>query len=338
MLFSVGHATAYGGANFDQREGCWKPSGTAESEDFVLKVDGADTAAAPNGLHAGSDWLAAVTAGCVSCVNSSLLLNGIQTRFDCTQCPQASTLVVTNLNRKSGWCNANQGSCTHTSTSYKQCSSCVKTLHPTAQAHTQHGSCTTCPEGSVLKPYSWLERALLPDGTKFYPVTLGIGTCKSDSNNRALGHSVQTATGIYDYGAPWCYPLAVWDPDKLVCAKITTVANRVEVNGALYLVECEVRKYMHRYKCYADANKCRTGEDGPKCDSTGTSCGSAMYRGDSMKEVACTGLYTEQLYGYRGQSIGCDNIPANIQQHVGCSGSGVTCAMRALCSRIAAIE
>ena len=63
-----------------------------------------------------------------------------------------------------------------------------------------------------------------------------------------------------------------------MCSKITTVANQVEVNGALYLVGCEVRKafhmiaatpssqeglmclydetpmqYMYRYKCFADA-------------------------------------------------------------------------------------
>jgi len=328
-----------------QTAGCWAPAhGT--SEDYNVYVDATSTHSAvshanANGIQDGDPWIAAVTAPCAACVKSSLLIGGNQTRFDCTVCPSGSTLVVTNIVRQSGWCNANQESCAHTSGS-EQCETCVKTVHAVATQNTKQGSCTTCSTGAVHSAYSWQENGKLADGTLMHPVTLGTGYCYADSTDKEMGYKVTTGTGMYDYGAPWCFPSSDWDAPKLICTKLNTVQMRMAVgtvnSDELYLVECEIRKLMHRYKCYNDTAKCRTGEPGPLCDDTGTSCGEGMYRGESTKTVSCVGFYTEVLYGHRGTSLGCDNIPESAVVHLGCTAGDSMCAQVAACSRTAAIE
>ena len=141
-------------------------------------------------------------------------------RFDCTVCPSGSPLVVTNIVRQSGWCNANQESCTHGSSYYAQCETCVKTIHSVATQHTKHGSCTTCSTGNAHQAYSWQENGKLPDGTLTHPVTLGLGYCHLGSTNREMGYKVTTGTGIY--GEKCCrIILCWWSSDAcMVCLRL----------------------------------------------------------------------------------------------------------------------
>jgi len=348
--------------HLNQTTGCWAPSSGADSEDYTLAMfDGIQ-----NIGYAGDDWFAAVTAGCTACVNSSLLVGGTQTRFDCTVCPSDSVLIVTSIVRQSGWCNAYPKDNCH-----EQCETCLKGIHENYNADVARLSCTTCDTNtlfSVHKPDQGpdVQRAKRPDGTLIHPVTLGTGTCEKDSTDRLLGYKVDTATGIYDYGAPWCRPDTDWDPEKLICSKVNTVAMRISVPASagglcsgppcgrpgysnedeLFLAECEIRKLMHRYKCYDNATKCRDGEAGPRCDSTGTSCGGGDYRGESTKTVNCVGFYREERgwtmwmdgLGKRGPSLGCDNIPANVYAFLGCTAGDIGCTKAAVCSRTGAVE
>jgi len=170
----------------------------------------------------------------------------------------------------------------------------------------------------------------------------GVGTCVASGKNWKISkwkNGDSMGLNIYHPCTPRCSPTNIWNPDKLVCTKRCAVQFRLEAPGQLYLVECETIKVMHLYKC---GKKCSSEEEdgkigkeeaemvnkGGECDVHHVPCQKgAVFRGESKKQIQCSGFYKERIYGHRGENIGCANIPLSLSAFLGCSSKkGGSCA------------
>ena len=103
---------------------CFNPEGGTQRLELVLSPKEAEiTGMASN---PGLKFATAVAGACSKCHDQDNRPFG-STLFDCTACAGDSKLILTNLGRKSGWCNAWKGNC-----------------------HTGNGPCKTCLEGHSM--------------------------------------------------------------------------------------------------------------------------------------------------------------------------------------------